>query len=198
MRVCRDRGLGPSIAVFEPGFLRGRARVPAAGALPRGHAREVLLLGGRVSRRRRPAVGHAADPEALDVYLAMLGDAPIPWAVAVLGGSLLDAPVARARTRTRRPPPRRPRGLGRRARERRTGRRRGRARREGGPPGRDHRRGRGRPRVAMTTRTTTRPSSGVSSTRSAPATSPARPRASTPSATTRTRGRATSPSPGRR
>ncbi len=26
----------------------------------------------------------------------MLGDAPIPWAVAVLGGPLLDMPVARA------------------------------------------------------------------------------------------------------
>ncbi len=26
----------------------------------------------------------------------MLGDAPIPWAVAVLGGSLLETPVARA------------------------------------------------------------------------------------------------------
>ena len=34
--------------------------------------------------------------EALDLYLAMLGDAPIPWAVAVLGGSLLDTPIARA------------------------------------------------------------------------------------------------------
>jgi uncharacterized protein (DUF849 family) len=34
-------------------------------------------------------------PRPLDAYLAMLGDAPIPWAVAVLGGSLLDAPVAR-------------------------------------------------------------------------------------------------------
>ena len=34
--------------------------------------------------------------EALDLYLAMLGDADIPWAVAVLGGSLLDTPIARA------------------------------------------------------------------------------------------------------
>ena len=33
--------------------------------------------------------------ESLDAYLAMIGDAPIDWAVAVLGGSLLDAPVAR-------------------------------------------------------------------------------------------------------
>jgi uncharacterized protein (DUF849 family) len=32
--------------------------------------------------------------EALDLYLAMLGDAPIPWALAVLGGSLLDSPLA--------------------------------------------------------------------------------------------------------
>ena len=34
--------------------------------------------------------------EALDLYLAMLGDAAIPWAVAVLGGSLFDTPIARA------------------------------------------------------------------------------------------------------
>ena len=42
----------------------------------------------RCGARRRIA-------EALDLYLAMLGDAPIPWAVAVLGGSLLATPVAR-------------------------------------------------------------------------------------------------------
>jgi uncharacterized protein (DUF849 family) len=34
--------------------------------------------------------------EALDLYLTMLGDAEIAWAVAVLGGSLLDTPVSRA------------------------------------------------------------------------------------------------------
>ena len=42
-----------------------------------------------------PLWGMPPIPEALDAYLAMLGDAPIPWAVAVLGGSLLDAPIAR-------------------------------------------------------------------------------------------------------
>ena len=30
------------------------------------------------------------------MYLAMLGDADIPWAVAVLGGSVADTPIARA------------------------------------------------------------------------------------------------------
>jgi 3-keto-5-aminohexanoate cleavage enzyme len=33
--------------------------------------------------------------EALEMYLAMLGGAPIPWAVAVLGGNVVDTPVAR-------------------------------------------------------------------------------------------------------
>ena len=32
--------------------------------------------------------------EALDLFLAMLGDTQVPWAVAVLGGSLLDTPIA--------------------------------------------------------------------------------------------------------
>ena len=34
--------------------------------------------------------------EALDLFLAMFGATPAPWAVAVLGGSLLDTPIARA------------------------------------------------------------------------------------------------------
>jgi uncharacterized protein (DUF849 family) len=33
--------------------------------------------------------------EALDLYLAMLGDTGLPWGVTMLGGSLLDTPVAR-------------------------------------------------------------------------------------------------------
>jgi uncharacterized protein (DUF849 family) len=34
--------------------------------------------------------------EALDLYLAMLGDTSVPWAVAALGGSIVDTPVASA------------------------------------------------------------------------------------------------------
>ena len=34
-------------------------------------------------------------PEGLELFLAMKGDAPLQWGVAVLGGSLLDSPVAR-------------------------------------------------------------------------------------------------------
>jgi uncharacterized protein (DUF849 family) len=34
-------------------------------------------------------------PEALALYRAMLGDADLPWAVTVLGGDIIDTPVAR-------------------------------------------------------------------------------------------------------
>ena len=37
MRVCRERRLGPSVAVFEPGFLRVVLAYHEAGALPAGN-----------------------------------------------------------------------------------------------------------------------------------------------------------------
>jgi uncharacterized protein (DUF849 family) len=43
----------------------------------------------------QPLWGAPPIPEALDLYLAMLSDRPVPWAVAVLGGSLFDTPIAR-------------------------------------------------------------------------------------------------------
>jgi uncharacterized protein (DUF849 family) len=96
MRVCRDRGLGPSIAVFEPGFLRVVLAYHAAGALPRGALVKFYFSAGGYLGGGAPLWGAPPIVEALDLYLAMLGDAPIPWAVAVLGGSLCDTPVAPA------------------------------------------------------------------------------------------------------
>jgi len=95
MNVCRDRGLGPSVAVFEPGFLRVVLAYQKAGALPTGTLVKFYFSEGGYLGGGDPLWGMPPIPEALDAYLAMLGDAPIPWAVAVLGGSLLDAPVAR-------------------------------------------------------------------------------------------------------
>ncbi len=96
MQVCRERGLGPSIAVFEPGFLRVVLAYHAAGALPAGTLVKFYFSAGGYLGGGAPLWGAPPIAEALDLYLAMLGDAPIPWAVAVLGGSLLDTPVARA------------------------------------------------------------------------------------------------------
>ena len=95
--VSRERGLGPSIAIFEPGFLQVVLAYARRGALPAGHAREVLLRGRRLPRRRRAAVGRAADHRsARPLSSRCSATRRSPWAVAVLGGSLLDTPIARA------------------------------------------------------------------------------------------------------
>ncbi|HET9731028.1 MAG TPA: 3-keto-5-aminohexanoate cleavage protein [Acidimicrobiia bacterium] len=95
MRVCREQRLGPSVAIFEPGFLRVVLAYQRAGALPAGTLVKFYFSGGGYLGGGDPLWGAPPIAEALDLYLAMLGDAPIPWAVAVLGGSLLDTPVAR-------------------------------------------------------------------------------------------------------
>jgi uncharacterized protein (DUF849 family) len=96
MDACRVRGLGPSIAIFEPGFLRVVRAYYDAGALPPGTLVKFYFSAGGYLGGGLPLWGAPPIVEALDRYLAMLGDADIPWAVAVLGGSLLDTPVARA------------------------------------------------------------------------------------------------------
>ena len=81
--------------MFEPGFLRVVLAYQNAGALPAGTLVKFYFSEGGYLGGGDPLWGMPPIPEALDAYLAMLGDAPIPWAVAVLGGSLLDAPIAR-------------------------------------------------------------------------------------------------------
>ena len=95
MRVCSERGLGPSVAVFEPGFLRVVVAYHRAGALPAGTLVKFYFSAGGYLGGGQPLWGAPPIAEALDLYCAMLGDTGIPWAVAVLGGSLLDTPVAR-------------------------------------------------------------------------------------------------------
>jgi uncharacterized protein (DUF849 family) len=96
MRVCRERGLGPSVAVFEPGFLRVVLAYHDAGQLPSGTLVKFYFSAGGYLGGGAPLWGAPPIIESLDMYLAMLEDAPIPWAVAVLGGSVCDSPVARA------------------------------------------------------------------------------------------------------
>jgi len=96
MRVCRERRLGPSIAVFEPGFLRVVLAYHDAGRLPAGTLVKFYFSAGGYLGGGAPLWGAPPIIESLNMYLAMLGDAPIPWAVAVLGGSVCDSAVARA------------------------------------------------------------------------------------------------------
>lgn len=94
LEACRRHRLGPSIAIFEPGFLRAVLAYRRAGLLAPGALVKLYFSAGGYFGEGEPLFGPPPIPEALDLYLAMLGDAGIPWAVAVLGGSLLDSPIA--------------------------------------------------------------------------------------------------------
>jgi 3-keto-5-aminohexanoate cleavage enzyme len=91
---CSRLGLGPSVACFEPGFLRAIVAYHRAGLLPPGSLIKLYFLERGYLAGGEPHFGVPPIREALDLYLAMLGDCGLPWAVAVLGGSLLDSPIA--------------------------------------------------------------------------------------------------------
>jgi len=92
--LCAEHGLGPSVAVFEPGFLRVVLAAQRAGALPPGTLVKLYFSGGGYLGPGEPSFSAPPIPEALEMYLAMLRGVELPWAVAVLGGSLFDTPIA--------------------------------------------------------------------------------------------------------
>ena len=93
--VCREHGLGPSVAVFEPGFLRVVLAAERRGALPPGTLVKLYFSAGGYLGSGEPIFGAPPIREALDMYLAMLRGSELPWAVAVIGGSLLDSEIVR-------------------------------------------------------------------------------------------------------
>ncbi len=93
--ICREHALGPSIAVFEPGFLRPILAARRAGTLPAGAFVKLYFSAGGYLGPGEPIFGPPPIPEALDLYLAMLEGSGLPWAVAVLGGDVFATPIAR-------------------------------------------------------------------------------------------------------
>jgi uncharacterized protein (DUF849 family) len=87
-------GLGPSVAIFEPGFLRPMVAWRRAGRMPAGTLVKLYFASGGYVTEGEPLFSPPPIPEALDLYLAMLGDTGIPWSVAVLGGSIFETPIA--------------------------------------------------------------------------------------------------------
>jgi 3-keto-5-aminohexanoate cleavage enzyme len=83
IETCRKRGLGMSISIFEPGFVRVIAGYLRAGKLPPG-AFVKFYFGGA-----RAGFGLPPTRTALDAYLEMLEDWPLPWLVSVQGGDLI-------------------------------------------------------------------------------------------------------------
>ncbi|MFM8304641.1 MAG: 3-keto-5-aminohexanoate cleavage protein, partial [Actinomycetota bacterium] len=80
--LCADVRLGPSVAVFEAGFLRTAMRYEAAGLMPQG-AMIKLYFGAPGA-----AFGLPPTTTALDAYCEIMAGSRLPWSVAVVGGDL--------------------------------------------------------------------------------------------------------------
>jgi len=93
--LCEALRLGPSVAIFEPGFLRTAMRYHAAGLLPRG-AMIKLYFGGHSGYLTGGSTGGGAafglppTPTALDAYCELMAGSSLPWSVAVIGGDLVE------------------------------------------------------------------------------------------------------------
>jgi uncharacterized protein (DUF849 family) len=94
MDVCRTEGLGPSFAIYEPGFLRTVIAYHRGGKLPAGSLTKFYFSGVGYFGGGYPLYSAPPIVEALDLYCAMLRDDDLPWGVTVLGGDLLATPVA--------------------------------------------------------------------------------------------------------
>lgn len=95
--LCERLRLGPSLAIYEPGFLRTALAYWRAGRLPAGSMVKLYFGGDHGMFATGPGVsfGLPPTPSALDAYLDMLEGTDLPWSVSVWGGDLIGTPVAR-------------------------------------------------------------------------------------------------------
>jgi 3-keto-5-aminohexanoate cleavage enzyme len=93
LNVCRESQLAPSVAVFEPGFLRVALGLWRAGRLPTG-AMIKLYFGGEKGYLGG-VFGLPPTQPAFEAYMAMLVDCPLPWSAAVIGGDIVQSGIAR-------------------------------------------------------------------------------------------------------
>ena len=90
-RASADR-VGPSLAIYEPGFLRATLAWWRAGELPPGTMIKFYLSTDR--GYMGAPFGLPATRLALDAYLEALGECPVPWAVSVVGGDVVGTGLA--------------------------------------------------------------------------------------------------------
>lgn len=90
-------GLGGSLAIYEPSFLRATLGWHRAGKLPRGSFVKFYFGGGRdhATGGENPfAFGLPPTEKALEAYLEMFAGSELPWATAVPGGDLVASGMA--------------------------------------------------------------------------------------------------------
>ncbi len=88
-----ELGLGPSLAIYEPGFLRTTLAHDRAGTLPIGTMIKLYLAEDQ--GLMGAPFGLPVTRLGLEAYLEILGDCAVPWAVSAVGGDLTRSAVAR-------------------------------------------------------------------------------------------------------
>lgn len=92
--LCREHRLGPSIAIYEPGFLRAVISHLRSGTLPAGSFVKLYLSAER--GLTGSPFGLPPTVTALDAYLELLDGTGLPWAVSAVGDDLGRTDVCRA------------------------------------------------------------------------------------------------------
>ena len=87
-QLCDRHQLVPGMSIFEPGFLRAALAYWRAGKLPAGTMLRFYFGGREAEANGGFTFGFAPTERALDAYLELLGDCPLPWSVTVVGGDL--------------------------------------------------------------------------------------------------------------
>ena len=90
--ICRTQRLGPSLAIYEPGFLRTALAYQRAGRLPQG-AMVKFYFSTEHGLTGAP-FGLPPTEKALDAYLELLEGTDLPWAVSAVGGDVTSSDVA--------------------------------------------------------------------------------------------------------
>jgi uncharacterized protein (DUF849 family) len=90
--ICRSQRLGPSLAIYEPGFLRTALAWWRAGRLPAGAMLKLYFCSER--GYLGAPFGLPATATALAAYLEMLDGCDLPWAVSYVGGDVIASEVA--------------------------------------------------------------------------------------------------------
>lgn len=98
--ICWEHDLAPTFAIFEPTFLHTVVAYWNAGQLPPGAWLKFYMAGcggypgtGRNGMRPAP-FGLPPTEKALDAYLEILGDCPVPWGVSAMGADVFACGIA--------------------------------------------------------------------------------------------------------
>ena len=87
--------LGPSLAIYEPGFLRTTIAWHKTGRLPAGTMVKLYLSTDQGNSMTGAPFGLPPTAAGLEAYLEMLKPTGLPWAVSCFGGDLGRSEVAK-------------------------------------------------------------------------------------------------------